>query len=103
MASIRKSSDWHLFVVPALQRSSAFHRVNCSTLERAHLRIVNVGPGVGNHYDEHCDLSGWLKIKNPRYTQTEQRHELFEPFKTKQLKRPVTVPKKPPHASSRGL
>jgi ATP-dependent DNA ligase len=23
-------------------------------------------------------ISGWLKIKNPNYTQSEQRHELFE-------------------------
>src|ERR1700688_1651449 len=29
-------------------------------------------------------VSGWLKIKNPQYTQTERRHELFESFKAKQ-------------------
>jgi ATP-dependent DNA ligase len=28
-------------------------------------------------------VSGWLKIKNPSYTQTERRHELFESFKAK--------------------
>jgi ATP-dependent DNA ligase len=41
-------------------------------------------------------VSGWLKIKNPHYTQTERRHELFESFKVKQSKRLVPVPKKPP-------
>ncbi len=39
-------------------------------------------------------VSGWLKIKNPNYTQSEQRHELFESFKAKQL-RLVPIPKKP--------
>jgi hypothetical protein len=28
-------------------------------------------------------ISGWLKIKNPNYTQSERRHEVFESFKTK--------------------
>jgi len=28
-------------------------------------------------------VSGWLKIKNPNYTQSERRHELFESFKGK--------------------
>ena len=28
-------------------------------------------------YAEH----GWLKIKNPHYTQTEGRHEMFEAFR----------------------
>jgi bifunctional non-homologous end joining protein LigD len=43
-------------------------------------------------------VSGWLKIKNPNYTQSEQRHELFESFKAKQTKiqRLPPVPKKPP-------
>jgi ATP-dependent DNA ligase len=26
-------------------------------------------------------VSGWLRIKNPNYTQSERRHELFETFK----------------------
>ena len=26
-------------------------------------------------------ISGWLKIKNPNYTQSERRNELFESFK----------------------
>ncbi len=38
-------------------------------------------------------VSGWLKIKNPNYTQSE-RHELFESFKGKRRLPPV--PKKPP-------
>jgi hypothetical protein len=29
-------------------------------------------------------VSGWLKIKNPLYTQSERRHELFDSFKSKQ-------------------
>src|SRR3984893_2187189 len=43
-------------------------------------------------------VSGWLKIKNPNYAQSEQRHELFESFKAKQtkLRRLPPVPKKPP-------
>jgi bifunctional non-homologous end joining protein LigD len=38
-------------------------------------------------------VSGWLKIKNPDYTQSDQRHEMFESFKSRRL---VAVPKKPP-------
>lgn len=42
-------------------------------------------------------VSGWLKIKNPNYTQSEQRHELFESFKAKQTKCELPpIPKKPP-------
>jgi bifunctional non-homologous end joining protein LigD len=41
-------------------------------------------------------ISGWLKIKNPNYTQSERRHELFESFKTKQTKQLPPIPKKPP-------
>jgi hypothetical protein len=37
-------------------------------------------------------LSGWLKIKNPNYTQSGQRPELFESFKAKHL-RLVPIPK----------
>jgi bifunctional non-homologous end joining protein LigD len=44
-------------------------------------------------------ISGWLKIKNPNYTQSEQRHELFESIKAKtaapRLNLPP-IPKKPP-------
>jgi bifunctional non-homologous end joining protein LigD len=40
-------------------------------------------------------VSGWLKIKNPNYTQSERRHELFETFKSKQKALPP-IPKKPP-------
>jgi bifunctional non-homologous end joining protein LigD len=40
-------------------------------------------------------VSGWLKIKNPNYTQSERRHELFDSFKTKQKRLPP-IPKKPP-------
>jgi bifunctional non-homologous end joining protein LigD len=42
-------------------------------------------------------VSGWLKIKNPNYTQSELRHELFESFKAKGRRRRLPpVPKKPP-------
>ena len=42
-------------------------------------------------------VSGWLKVKNPQYTQSERRHELFESFKAKR-ELPM-VPKKPPRRS----
>ena len=42
-------------------------------------------------------VSSWLKIKNPNYTQSERRYELFESFKAKQTKRELPpIPKKPP-------
>jgi bifunctional non-homologous end joining protein LigD len=43
-------------------------------------------------------VSGWLKIKNPNYTQSERRHELFDSFKAKQTAKPKLppIPKKPP-------
>jgi bifunctional non-homologous end joining protein LigD len=42
-------------------------------------------------------VSGWLKIKNPTYTQAEGRHELFQSYKPKPLRRRLPpVPKKPP-------
>ena len=43
-------------------------------------------------------VSGWLKIKNPNYTQTEQRHALFESFKAKTVapRNLLPIPKKPP-------
>ena len=46
-------------------------------------------------------VSGWLKIKNPNYTQSERRHELFETFKAKQTTQPQipSIPKKPPQRS----
>jgi hypothetical protein len=49
-------------------------------------------------------VSGWLTIKNPNYTQSERRHELFETFKAKQTKQPQLpqlppIPKKPPRRS----
>jgi bifunctional non-homologous end joining protein LigD len=46
----------------------------------------------------YATVSGWLKIKNPAYTQSERRHELFDSFKanpTNRTKLPP-VPKKPP-------
>lgn len=43
----------------------------------------------------YATVSGWLKIKNPNYTQSERRHELFNSFKGKAAKLPP-VPKKPP-------
>jgi len=44
-------------------------------------------------------ISGWLKIKNPNYTQSEQRHELFESFKAKTAAPRINlppIPQKPP-------
>ena len=49
----------------------------------------------------YATVSGWLKIKNSLYTQSERRHELFDSFKTKQKILPP-IPKKPP-ARSRPL
>src|ERR1700719_5142797 len=45
--------------------------------------------------------SGWLKIQNPNYTQSERRHELFETLKAKETKQPQLppMPKKPPQRS----
>jgi len=43
----------------------------------------------------YATVSGWLKIKNPRYTQSERRHELFDSFKANQKTLPP-IPKKPP-------
>jgi bifunctional non-homologous end joining protein LigD len=43
----------------------------------------------------YATVSGWLKIKNPNYTQSERRHELFEAFKSRPSKLPP-APKKPP-------
>jgi hypothetical protein len=39
--------------------------------------------------------SSWLKIRNPHYTQSDGRHELFDTFKAKQKTLPP-IPKKPP-------
>jgi ATP-dependent DNA ligase len=41
-------------------------------------------------------VSGWLKIKNPNYSQSEERHELFESFKAKSAKRGLPMRNKPP-------
>jgi bifunctional non-homologous end joining protein LigD len=42
-------------------------------------------------------VSGWLKVKNPNYTQSERRYELFDSFKAQQRKRELpAIPKKPP-------
>ena len=46
----------------------------------------------------YATVSGWLKIKNPNYTQSERRHELFNSFKAKsngEVQLPP-IPKKPP-------
>jgi bifunctional non-homologous end joining protein LigD len=47
-------------------------------------------------------ISGWLKIKNPNYTQSEQRHELFESFKAKTvaLRNLPPIPKKTPRRAT---
>ena len=45
----------------------------------------------------YATISGWLKIKNPNYSQSERRHELFDSFKAKQTKSLLPpIPKKPP-------
>jgi hypothetical protein len=46
----------------------------------------------------YATVSGWLKIKNPNYTQSERRHELFDLFKAKAANIPKlpSIPKKPP-------
>src|SRR6202140_5035763 len=46
-------------------------------------------------------VSGWLKIKNPNYTKSERRNELFETFMAKETKQPQLppIPKKPPQRS----
>jgi len=46
----------------------------------------------------YATVSGWLKIKNPLYTQSEQRHELFDSFKVKtnNAAKLPPIPKKPP-------
>ena len=45
----------------------------------------------------YATVSGWLKIKNPNYTQSERRYELFDSFKTQQRNRELPpIPKKPP-------
>jgi bifunctional non-homologous end joining protein LigD len=41
-------------------------------------------------------VSGWLKVKNPRYTQSERRYELFESFKQQPKRELPAIPKKPP-------
>jgi bifunctional non-homologous end joining protein LigD len=43
----------------------------------------------------YATVSGWLKIKNPTYSQSERRHELFESFKQSKRELPP-IPKKPP-------
>jgi hypothetical protein len=51
-------------------------------------------------------ISGWLKIKNPNYTQSEQRHELFESFKAKTVAPRINlppIPKKPPRRAITSL
>jgi bifunctional non-homologous end joining protein LigD len=42
----------------------------------------------------YATVSGWLKIKNPNYTQSERRHELFDSFMNTSTLTPI--PKKPP-------
>jgi hypothetical protein len=46
----------------------------------------------------YATVSGWLKIKNPNYTQSEQRHELFDSFKVKPINgvKFPPIPKKAP-------
>jgi bifunctional non-homologous end joining protein LigD len=45
----------------------------------------------------YATVSGWLKIKNPNYTQSERRHELFDSFKARTATPKLPpVPKKPP-------
>jgi hypothetical protein len=95
--------------------SGSFHRLNGSTklrtvIEKSALPDVLCGKVVQsrgiNLFNEvvrrnlegvaakrktgtYSAVSSWLKIKNPQYTQTERRHELFETFKAKQTNRAV--------------
>jgi bifunctional non-homologous end joining protein LigD len=49
----------------------------------------------------YATVSGWLKIKNPNYTQSERRYELFDSFKAKPTKRALPpIPKKPPRRAT---
>jgi bifunctional non-homologous end joining protein LigD len=41
-------------------------------------------------------VSGWLKVKNPQYTQSERRYESFESFKQQPKREMPAIPKKPP-------
>jgi bifunctional non-homologous end joining protein LigD len=41
-------------------------------------------------------VSGWLKVKNRLYTQSERRYELFESFKQQPKRELPAIPKKPP-------
>jgi hypothetical protein len=41
-------------------------------------------------------VSGWLKVKNPQYTQSERRYELFDSFKQQPKWELPSIPKKPP-------
>jgi hypothetical protein len=50
---------------------------------------------------KYATVSGWLKIKNPNYTQSERRHELFESFKAKPTRKLEPIPKKPPVRSAK--
>ena len=45
---------------------------------------------------KYATVSGWLKIKNPQYTQSEGRHELFESFQSRELRPALSIPRKPP-------
>jgi ATP-dependent DNA ligase len=49
----------------------------------------------------YATVSGWLKIKNPNYTQSERRYELFDSFngKPRCSRRLPEIPKKPPQKS----
>ena len=40
-------------------------------------------------------VSGWLKVKNPQYTQSERRWELFDSFGKQQKGELPPIPKKP--------
>jgi ATP dependent DNA ligase domain len=51
----------------------------------------------------YCTISGWLKIKNPNYTQSERRHELFEAFKTKSIEPQRNLPPIPNKPSQRAI
>ena len=41
-------------------------------------------------------VSGWLKVKNPQYTQSERRDELFDSFNKQRKRELPAIPKKPP-------
>jgi hypothetical protein len=107
-------NDRDLRQLPLIQRKEKLRRL----LEKSRLTAVMCGKYVEQRgvdlFNEVCQrnlesvvakrksgtyatVGGWLRIKNPNYTQSDQRHELFESFKSRNL---VPIPRKPPVRSA---